>query len=179
MKKLFWLSALIVAYGILLPQAVIAEEPPRTESVEDFGLIYLPGESMQPFVEFITSHTCLSGWWDFKRETDTHWIGDIHYSTDNLRPNDTRYVTPTVSVTKIEGLELDLSEFQYRSLIVVVEYTPEQREQRGNDQRTSLDCRLVAHSDPEADAETPQQAARFLFRSQQQLAYGNEEQDTD
>ena len=179
MKKSFWKIALIVAYGILLPQAIIAEEPPRAESVEDFGLTYLPGESMQSFEEFVTSHTCLSGWWDFKRETETHWIGDIHYSTDNVRPNDTRYVTPTVSVPKIEGLELDLSDFQYRSLIVVVEYTPEQREQRGNDHRTTLNCRLVAHSNPQADAAAPQQAARFLFRSQQQLSYGSNEQDTE
>ncbi len=165
-----WKPVGIAILICLSPLAVNAKEPQHSQNVKDYDLTYLPGDSKQSFKEFVTSHNCLSGWWRFERETDKHWIGSLIYPTDNARPG-ARYGIGNISVRKIEGLSIDLSNKKDFQSVVVLEYDPAKmiERNRASDSRV-LQCRLVAHTPLNTKTQSKDHPARFLFLKSNELA---------
>ena len=88
-RSLVWLIA--ACFTTSLGWGAVAEEPSGKEAApkksvlheSDYGLTFWYPE-MKEVRDFLTSTPCVSGvWWKFHREDEKHWIGELHYPTEN------------------------------------------------------------------------------------------------
>ncbi len=126
-RSSIWLIAACVTTS--LSWSAVAEErisdlagPKKSALHEsDYGLTFCYAE-MKDVKHFLTSTPCVSGvWWKFRAEDDKHFIGELHYPTENTadyhadarRLRSPKYFMVTdIAIRKQEGLPIDLKTFR-------------------------------------------------------------------
>ena len=95
-------------------------EKPTIHKSEKYGLnfFYVGDKSVK---EFLATTPCVSGvWWKFHREDEDHYIGELHYPTENTanyqgegeKRSPQYYMVFGIKVRKQEGLPIDLKTFR-------------------------------------------------------------------
>jgi hypothetical protein len=133
---------------------------------EGYGFQFLHGEKVNP-KKYLQTHPCVSGRWQFQSETDTHWIGDLHYPTGNVPPayptkDEAAFLVRGVKIEKQKGLPIDLKTWQGQVILLQADATV----RFGTAKSLEQSFRLVGY-EPAKDKGTP-----FLFQQHADLAYG-------
>jgi len=79
-------------------------------------LTYIYSGDQTP-AEYIKSHPCVVGGWAYQGETDSHWIGDVHYISDNTLRTGIRYVAFRLKVKKTDKVKIDPKKWRGRILL--------------------------------------------------------------
>ncbi len=128
-------STWILVTSLLLPLVSDAQDKPsvpnqqKISNREDFTglndrrlehLTYIYKGEMTP-AQYIQSHPAIIGTWRYHSETKTHWIGDLHYPTDNTdRPTpNSFYMVSKLKVKKVSvpNLVIDMKNMPRRILL--------------------------------------------------------------
>ena len=122
-----WVSAQAAA-----EERGMSNERPAIHKSEKFGLnFYYAGD--QSVKEFLNTTPCVSGVsWRFHKEDDEHYIGELHYPTENTGNYDAEnprarspmyYMVTGLKIRKQKDLPLDLK--TYRGTLVLRDPSPQ------------------------------------------------------
>jgi len=142
------------AAAILVAVASIAPAADRVDRATGLTLLFEGDETLASYAE---NPPLVSGGFVYKGETETHWIGDVHYITDNTSsPENARYVDTGLHVRKRKGIDLGESKGSKKlTITTVVLQKPTIQTNPAGDKAAQFE--LIAY-----DA-TKGRNARFLF----------------
>jgi hypothetical protein len=122
-KRVFTLVTLFAVVGCTAaaePPAKKEPEQPKLYKSEKYGLIFwYSGDASVK--DFVKSTPCVTGvWWKFHREDEKHWIGELHYPTENTGnyADDAKnrspqyYMVFDLAIRKQKNLPIDLKTFR-------------------------------------------------------------------
>jgi hypothetical protein len=165
-------SAGLMLGAILAIGSLTAEEPnksdkPKPREDAKLGLVLVYPEKGGA-TEYFQKHPCVSGGWQFKSETETHWIGSLNYPTGNVPPayptdNEAAFVVGPLKVAKKPGLVIDMKKWQGTVVLLMADT----KERFGTKKSLATSFELVAYQIP------PDRAAKatFLFKKRAELLY--------
>jgi hypothetical protein len=79
------LLALAATLGVAALLRAAGDPAVAPEKKQAYGFRFLFTDNISP-KEYLQKHPCVSGIWRLKGETETHWIGELHYPTGNVPP---------------------------------------------------------------------------------------------
>src|SRR5947209_4545779 len=103
-----------VVAGLAAAQGPAKDAGPREDARLGLVLIYADKADAK---DYFPKHPCVSGGWQFERETDTHWIGKLNYPTGNVPPaypqnDEAAFVVGPLKVAKKPGLAIDMKKWK-------------------------------------------------------------------
>jgi hypothetical protein len=151
--------------GLAAAQGPAKGAAPREDARLGLVLLYADKTDAK---EYFPKHPCVSGGWQFERETDTHWIGKLNYPTGNVPPaypdkNEAAFVVGPLKVARKPGLAIDLKKWKGS----VVLRMADAKERFGTVKSLESSFALVAYQIP---PDVPARAS-FLFKKHSELLY--------
>lgn len=140
-----WVRGAAICSLIMCMTGFVLAEEPAEKSKNEFGLKFIyPGDAKP--VDYLSSHPCISGGWEFKSETMDHVIGNLHYINDNTQPADVRYVGFGIRIAKPVAIDLK----KFRGTLVLQRNTLKPKEGKRPESSDASLYRLIAYTDATA-----------------------------